>query len=341
MKRPMAKIDLSWEDERTQAEFDRPTQPTGLGIPTVKLDELMAEASEEQACAADTARRPAISDAQVYAILTGRRPEEQLRAAVGPADVPPAPLSASMMKTRVMEARVLSPSDPPRQDLTENWPGQLPSAAPPASWESSRGAPSPSRTPWSLFGLLGVSAFCCGAILAFWSGWVRLGTATPRGGPLALSDPATNVEPANAAPAEQGDPPAAVSQSEPEGKKDSQELLRPLPSGGPTSVAPSNSIAPEEPRASAPIGLDPVASPPRTPTRPLLSYQSELTVFAESGLDVIVQGQFVGKTNEPLVVRCGARNVRLRRSTGEFEGEGLPYRLPCLKAVDIGHPASR
>jgi hypothetical protein len=52
-----------------------------------------------------------------------------------------------------------------------------------------------------------------------------------------------------------------------------------------------------------------------------------------SSLDtqVFVQGRLTGKTNTQLKAFCGRRHVRLGSAPGEWDSEGVTFRIECQK----------
>jgi hypothetical protein len=66
----------------------------------------------------------------------------------------------------------------------------------------------------------------------------------------------------------------------------------------------------------------------------LLSFQAFLTVHSNADVEVVVQGQPAGRTNQRLLVRCGPRNVRLRDDKG-WRSPGEHVQLTCMHAIDV------
>lgn len=100
------------------------------------------------------------------------------------------------------------------------------------------------------------------------------------------------------------------------------------------SAATSPSVALSTPSPSGTSA--PAATPAATPAPELLSFQAYLTVDSEPGLDVVVQGVVVGPTNTKNLVRCGAKNVRLRAPNGgPFKSAGEAIRVECMQSVRV------
>lgn len=113
-----------------------------------------------------------------------------------------------------------------------------------------------------------------------------------------------------------------------------------LGAGSATSIAASPSTpapsASSEPTASAAQASAAPVTSASEPVAGLLSFQAYLTVESTPGLDVVVQGVVVGKTNEKNLVRCGPRNVRLREpGGGRFRTAGHATQLSCMKHVTL------
>ncbi len=67
----------------------------------------------------------------------------------------------------------------------------------------------------------------------------------------------------------------------------------------------------------------------------LLSYEAYLTVSSSVDAEVFVQGILAGRTNARLLVRCGSRNIRLRKGTGTWLTKGEAMKVPCMKATTV------
>lgn len=72
----------------------------------------------------------------------------------------------------------------------------------------------------------------------------------------------------------------------------------------------------------------------------LLSFQGFLIVHSAAAADVVVQGVPSGPTNEPLLVRCGPKNVRLRTIT-DWITEGQHVQVECMKLTEVTIPPAR
>ncbi len=66
----------------------------------------------------------------------------------------------------------------------------------------------------------------------------------------------------------------------------------------------------------------------------LLSFQGYLTVHSSSAAEVVVQGISAGRTNEPLLVRCGPKNVRLRDGS-RWLTEGQHVHVDCMLHTEV------
>ncbi len=83
--------------------------------------------------------------------------------------------------------------------------------------------------------------------------------------------------------------------------------------------------------ASGPLPVPSVAVSVLAGDAYLLSYQGYLTVRSNTKADVAVQGVVSGKTNFKMMVRCGQRNIRLRKSDGSWLTEGAPILITCMQ----------
>ncbi len=105
----------------------------------------------------------------------------------------------------------------------------------------------------------------------------------------------------------------------------------------PSVVMPEPSVTAAAPSASSTQLVS--ASSAAVETAPdlskLLSYEAYLTVSSSSDAEVLVQGVLAGRTNERLLVRCGSRNVRLRKSDGTWLTKGEALKVPCMKATTL------
>jgi hypothetical protein len=68
---------------------------------------------------------------------------------------------------------------------------------------------------------------------------------------------------------------------------------------------------------------------------PLLSFEAGLTVVSSVDAEVVVQGVAAGRTNQPLRVRCGPRNVRLRGTDGRWLTAGRASTLACMQGTTL------
>ena len=95
-----------------------------------------------------------------------------------------------------------------------------------------------------------------------------------------------------------------------------------------SSAAPSSSTAQTSatPGASSDALID---------VSKLLSYEAYLTVSSSVDAEVFVQGVLAGRTNARLLVRCGTRNVRLRKDGGTWLTKGEAMKVPCMKAATV------
>lgn len=102
----------------------------------------------------------------------------------------------------------------------------------------------------------------------------------------------------------------------------------------PASSTPSASTAASSSVSAAPSATPSALAPPPDLAK-LLSYEAYLTVSSSVDAEVLVQGVLAGKTNTWLLVRCGSRNVRLRKSDGAWLTKGEAMKVPCMKATTL------
>jgi hypothetical protein len=173
-----------------------------------------------------------------------------------------------------------------------------------------RVAPVPARSASRIFAVAALAAVLVGAGAAVLVFGLRATSAT-QGVPSASVNPVSSA----AAPAAAGEPASASA----------------------VAGSTSSSRAPADPSATS---VTPDAPPPSPTSQPLdtsalLSFEGLLTVTSSSDAEVVLQGVSVGRTNRPLRVRCGPRNVRLRASSGAWLTPGLATSLPCMQATTI------
>jgi hypothetical protein len=115
------------------------------------------------------------------------------------------------------------------------------------------------------------------------------------------------------------------------------EVGAPLVLSASPPVAIASASSETVPRASLPLA-------PSADESALLSFQGYLIVHSTVGADVVVQGVAAGKTNEPLLVRCGPRNVRLRNGA-QWISEGQHVHIDCMRSTEVtiasGPPTDR
>lgn len=132
---------------------------------------------------------------------------------------------------------------------------------------------------------------------------------------------ATVSEPASAAPP---DPPPPASETASASAEPSASAAASAPASASVSASVSAS-------ASGPLPVPSIAVSVLAGDAYLLSYQGYLTVRSNTKADVAVQGLVNGKTNFKMMVRCGQRNVRLRKSDGTWLTEGAPILITCMQ----------
>ena len=101
--------------------------------------------------------------------------------------------------------------------------------------------------------------------------------------------------------------------------------------GGVVGAADVASVVAGSAAASGPLPVPSVAVSVLAGDAYLLSYQGYLTVRSNTKADVAVQGVVSGKTNFKMMVRCGQRNIRLRKSDGSWLTEGAPILITCMQ----------
>ncbi len=157
-------------------------------------------------------------------------------------------------------------------------------------------------------------------------------------------EPSTNAAPADTAraratSAQTGDARAASTATQAQG--DGRPTAAPTVTTDSAAAGPSGAPRPSgEPSAVPPT---PSASPTATPSEPssgpsdgtLLSFQGHLTVTSSTDAEVVVHGQSAGRTNERLLVRCGSKNVRLRKGASEWLSPGQHVHVVCMQHTKV------
>lgn len=126
----------------------------------------------------------------------------------------------------------------------------------------------------------------------------------------------------------------------------SPQLLAPSVAPVPPASAPSSVTGPvaSEPveipsRAPAVPGISdaPEGATPRPPKDPseLAAHLGYLYVSSPIDTQVFVQGKAAGKTNSYLEVFCGRRYLRLGTAPGEWQGDGVGFKIACQKVNQI------
>ena len=105
------------------------------------------------------------------------------------------------------------------------------------------------------------------------------------------------------------------------------------PASSSTSVVSSSAVVVQS--ASVPaVDASALPSAPSVDISKLLSFQAYLVVHSSASADVVVQGVQVGRTNEPLLVRCGPKNVRLR-TTAAWITDGQHVHIDCMQLTQV------
>lgn len=136
------------------------------------------------------------------------------------------------------------------------------------------------------------------------------------------AEPATSDAP-SAAPSNPSPPASETASASPEASVSAE-------ASGAASATASMSASVSA-TASGPLPVPSIAVSVLAGDAYLLSYQGYLTVRSNTKADVAVQGVVSGKTNFKMMVRCGQRNVRLRKSDGSWLTEGAPILITCMQ----------
>jgi hypothetical protein len=202
---------------------------------------------------------------------------------------------------------------PTRLASMDDWPPDHPAAAlfrpPIASTQPLRASADRSGTRASLkvFAVAALLAVFAGAGLAFWMFGGQPATVPGEGGA---------ATPSVASPVSVGSVVATPSEG---------------PSAPALAVDPGSSAE----GAASVQRAAPSASAAAAEARPLLSFEASLTVVSSVDAEVVVQGVAAGRTNHPLRVRCGPRNVRLRAKDGKWLTAGKATSLPCMQSTTM------
>ncbi len=237
--------------------------------------------------------------------------------------LPPAARNGVLLDFTKGAATVLPNGQPPS-------PGVSPSLElfafepPPSAPQTHAGQVTPARSHTWLFALLALAS----SGLAF-TGFLVI---TDPGSPATASGSTTRVTARSAKPSA----PHALSAS----SIPSFATTTDTPRVAATSVDGATSAAASAVAMAAPpmeLGAASEASP-RTASSvdagALLSFQGYLTVHSSSAAEVVVQGISAGQTNEPLLVRCGPKNVRLRDGA-RWITEGRHVHVDCMLHTEV------
>ena len=162
--------------------------------------------------------------------------------------------------------------------------------------------------------------------------------ATRQKPPATTTSPETASAPTNAAEAPgtaSPSPPAATTEATaPVATTVSSAATNEPPANVPSEVAPDSSAA--EPAASAATPSAPGASPlpPQDPSQ-LAGHLGYLYVSSPIDTQVFVQGKVAGKTNSYLEVFCGRRYLRLGAAPGEWQSEGVGFKIACQQVSRV------
>lgn len=262
--------------------------------------------------------------------LTPIRSPEPTALQVSKDDSPPKAEQTANSDPRTADKLGPAEAQPVRRQAAPGAPARAPGkvtaqAKPAAATAKTTGAEASKRKP----GWIGVVLLL--ALVAGMSLVASL-TKTPSKAPATPESANTILEPAPPPP--QTPPTAPVASASAAGSDPN-----PLPSGVDSEVvAPVSASASAEavPSAAAPsmnakVG---VPAPPKDASE-LAGHLGYLYVVSPLDTQVFVQGKVAGKTNSYLEVFCGRRYLRLGTAPGEWQSEGLGFKIACQQVNQI------
>ncbi len=192
----------------------------------------------------------------------------------------------------------------------------LPSAAAPTAAPTAA-APAPKRKVGWIALVLVIGALAgIGVLASRRKPQPRAPTPTPASAARVTPEAPAPLEPAAPAAHPEGVAPPAASGA----------TLAPVASETPAAAGSAVASAPNEP--GEPTG--PALQPPKDPSE-LAAHLGYLYVSSPIDTQVFVQGKAAGQTNTYLEVFCGRRYLRLGTAPGEWQSDGVGFKISCQK----------